>query len=314
MRRTFTEEPSNWNHGKQEISPDVKIHYVDVQPSSFNNQPSRPASEKTILLIHGFPQTWYCWRQVIRPLTELGLRVIAVDYRGAGDSDRPRDGYDKLTMSRDIHTLYKDKLGIDKVILVGSDIGSMVASNLAMQFEDDVEALITFEAPIPGTQSFDKATTEPSSTWTFLWHFFFHNQADLPELLIQGKEKEYIGHFYHRLCYDPSSLTDKDLETYTKAFSSPGGIRCGLDTYRAFQQDVKDFRETLKENGKLSIPTSTLAGESSPMQEFIEDQTKEYSNDVTFKLVPKSMHWIPEENPEGFLDAVAGFLKDKKIL
>nr|XP_018999347.1 uncharacterized protein I203_08123 [Kwoniella mangroviensis CBS 8507]OCF62808.1 hypothetical protein I203_08123 [Kwoniella mangroviensis CBS 8507] len=199
---------------------------------------------------------------------QLALRVITVDYRGAGDSDRPRDGYDKLTMSRDIHTLYKDKLGIDKVILVGSDIGSMVASNLAMQFEHDVEALVTFEAPIPGTQSFDRATTEPSSTWSFLWHFFFHNQADLPELLIQGKENEYIGHFYHRLCYDPSFLLDKNLET------------C----------------------------------ESSPMQEFIETQTKEYSNDVTFKLVPKSMHWIPEENPEGFLDAVSWFLKNKKIL
>ncbi|WVW78175.1 hypothetical protein I302_100126 [Kwoniella bestiolae CBS 10118] len=312
MGRTFTEEPSTWTHGKAEVSPGVKLHYVDSKPS--RSISAGNSKGKTIVLIHGFPQTWYCWRQVIQPLSELGFRVIAVDYRGAGDSDRPRSGYDKLTMSRDIHTLFKEKLGVDKAIIVGSDIGSMVASNLAVQFQEDVEALITFEAPIPGTKAFDKATTEPSSTWSFLWHFFFHNQADLPELLIQGKEKEYIGHFYHRLCYDPSFVTDKDLEVYAKAFSAPGGIRCGLDTYRAFLGDKQDFTGILSKKGKLSIPVLTLAGDSSPMQEFIEDQTNEYAKDVIFRLIPRSMHWVPEENPDGFVEAVEGFLKDKRLL
>ncbi|WWC68185.1 uncharacterized protein I206_102108 [Kwoniella pini CBS 10737] len=307
MVRTFTSEPSTWLHGKGEVCPGVKLHYVDIKPETNENG-------KTLILVHGFPQTWYCWRQVIQPFSELGFRVIAVDYRGAGDSDRPRNGFDKLTMSKDIHTLYKDKLGIDKAIIIGSDIGSMVASSLALQFQNDVEALITFEAPIPGTKSYDKATTDPKSTWPFLWHFFFHNQADLPELLIQGKEKEYIGHFYHRLCFDPSFLTDQDLEVYTKAFSAPGGIRCGLDTYRAFHGDVSDFKKTLEKNGKLSIPTLTLSGEDSPMKEFLEDQTKEYSNDVSFKLIPRSMHWVPEENPDDFVKAVESFLRNKKLL
>ncbi|WWC86649.1 uncharacterized protein L201_001526 [Kwoniella dendrophila CBS 6074] len=310
MGRTFTEEPSTWVHSKAEVEPGVKIHYVDVDPSSSGTS----GNGKTIVLIHGFPQTWYCWRQVIGPFSELGFRVIAVDYRGAGDSDKPRNGYDKSTMSKDIHTLYKEKLGIEKAIIVGSDIGSMVASSLALQFENDVEALITFEAPIPGTTSFDTATTDPKSTWPFLWHFFFHNQPDLPELLIQGKEKEYISHFYHRLCFDPSFLTDEDLAVYTKAFSASGGIRCGLDTYRAFHQDVSDFRNTLSKNGKISIPTLTVAGEASPMQEFMEDQTSEYAKDVIFKLIPRSMHWVPEENPDDFVQAVTEFLKEKKLI
>jgi pimeloyl-ACP methyl ester carboxylesterase len=79
----------------------------------------------------------------MQPLADLGYNVIAVDYRGAGDSNHPSAGYDKMTMAKDIHSLYHDKLGIDKAIVLGTDIGSMVAVSLALQFEDDVLALVT---------------------------------------------------------------------------------------------------------------------------------------------------------------------------
>ncbi|OCF33798.1 hypothetical protein I316_04510 [Kwoniella heveanensis BCC8398] len=320
MGKAFTGEPSNWTHGKAEVAPGVQLHFVDAKPpggassSSSSASSSSSSKGKTIILIHGFPQTWYCFRHVIQPLVDSGLRVIAVDYRGAGDSDRPRDGYDKMTMGKDIHTLYKEKLGIEKAIICGADIGSMVAVSLAVQFRDDVEALVTFEAPIPGTKAYDKATTDPSLTWPLFWHFFFHNIPDLPELLTQGKEREYISHFYHRLCYDPSFLTDADLEIYTKSFASSGGIRCGLDTYRAFSQDVHDLRDHLAKNGKANFPTLTMAGDASKFSLFIEDQTKELSNDVTYTEIPRSCHWIMEENPDDWVNAVRGFLKDKKVL
>ncbi|WRT64531.1 uncharacterized protein IL334_001463 [Kwoniella shivajii] len=311
MGRTFTSEPSNWVHGKVEVSPGIRLHYVDVKPLNSNGT----GKGKTIVLIHGFPLTWYSWRHVIQPLSELGLRVLAVDYRGAGDSDRPRYGYDKITMSKDIHTFYKKLLGEnEKPIICGKDIGSMVASNLALQFEDDIEALITFEAPIPGTETFDKVTTDPKSTYNFIWHFFFHFQADLPEMLIQGKEKEYISHFFRRLSHDPSFLTDQDLEVYTKAFASSGGMRAGLDTYRTFPQNIEDFRGLLEKNGKVKVPTLTMAGSESGMKVFIEDQTREYAQDVSYKEVPNCSHYIFEENPDGWMKVVEEFLKDKKLL
>ncbi|WWD16257.1 hypothetical protein CI109_100683 [Kwoniella shandongensis] len=313
MGKAFAGEPSSWKHGKAEVADGVSLHYVDVPPSS---SPSSTSSNggKTIILIHGFPQTWYCYRHVIEPLSKLGLRVIAVDYRGAGDSDRPRGGYDKMTMGKDVHTLYKEKLGIGKAIICGSDIGSMVAVSLATQFREDVEALITFEAPIPGTKAYDKATTDPSLTWPLFWHFFFHNIPDLPELLTQGKEKEYISHFYQRLCYDPSFLTETDLDIYTKSFAAAGGIRCGLDTYRAFQQDVKDLSVHIEKHGKMEFPTLTMSGEASKFSLFIEDQTRELASDVEYTEVPGSMHWIMEENPDGWVEVVMGFLSKRKLL
>jgi pimeloyl-ACP methyl ester carboxylesterase len=128
-------EPKNWSHHTTWVTPEVKIHHVEVQPSKSNGL--------SIILIHGFPQTWYSFRHVMQPLADLGYRVIAVDYRGAGDSNHPAGGYDKMTMAQDIHTLYFDKLHIKKPIVFGTDIGSMVAVSLAIQFEEHVLALIT---------------------------------------------------------------------------------------------------------------------------------------------------------------------------
>jgi pimeloyl-ACP methyl ester carboxylesterase len=128
-------EPKNWSHHTTWVTPDVKIHHVDVQPTEPNGL--------SIVLIHGFPQTWYSWRHMMQPLADLGYRVIAVDYRGAGDSNHPAGGYDKMTMAQDIHTLYRDKLHIEEPIVFGTDIGSMVAVSLAIQFEEDVLALVT---------------------------------------------------------------------------------------------------------------------------------------------------------------------------
>ena len=128
-------EQEHWTHHTSWVTPSVKLHYVHVGPTKPNGL--------SCVLIHGYPQTWYCFRNMMQPLADLGYNVIAVDYRGAGDSDHPADGYDKMTMAKDIHTLYHDKLKIDKAIIFGTDIGSMVAVSLALQFEEDVLACIT---------------------------------------------------------------------------------------------------------------------------------------------------------------------------
>jgi pimeloyl-ACP methyl ester carboxylesterase len=72
-----------------------------------------PATSKTVLLIHGAPQTGYAWRKVVPTLVAGGYQVVVPDYRGAGASTKPRDGYDKSTMAGDLHHLVHNELGID---------------------------------------------------------------------------------------------------------------------------------------------------------------------------------------------------------
>ena len=79
-------------HGMAEIEPGLRLHYVTAGEG-----------ERTIVLVHGFPQTWFEWRRVIGGLTAAGFRVVAPDYRGAGHSWRPVAGYDKQTMAADLN-------------------------------------------------------------------------------------------------------------------------------------------------------------------------------------------------------------------
>jgi pimeloyl-ACP methyl ester carboxylesterase len=83
------------------------------------------------------------YRHVIEKIASAGYFVIAPDYRGAGESSLSRDGkgYDKFTMASDIHALYKENLDVDRAVIVGIDIGSMVATALALQYREDVIAL-----------------------------------------------------------------------------------------------------------------------------------------------------------------------------
>jgi pimeloyl-ACP methyl ester carboxylesterase len=68
-------------HGMTEIATDLRLHYVTAG-----------TGQRTVVLLHGFPQTWWAWRHVLPPLVDAGLRVVALDYRGAGRSWRPREG------------------------------------------------------------------------------------------------------------------------------------------------------------------------------------------------------------------------------
>jgi pimeloyl-ACP methyl ester carboxylesterase len=202
-------EPTHWVHGTAFVEPDFKIHYLDIHPTKANGQ--------TLILIHRFPQTSYEWRHVVQPFADRGCRVVCPDYRGAGDSSRPAGGYDKMTMSRDIYLLARDHLKLQRPIVLGHDIGSMVAVCYALQFEDSISALICTgecighgprlkcaEAPQPGTKQYDLVTRDDEYTYALFYHFFFHAQPDIPELLTQGKEREYISSFYDRFVSPPS--------------------------------------------------------------------------------------------------------------
>jgi pimeloyl-ACP methyl ester carboxylesterase len=162
------------SHGMAALESGVKLHYATAG-----------AGDRTIVPLHGFPQTWQEWRGVIPLLVGAGYRVVAPDYRGAGHSSRPLDGYDKRTMALDIRRLIQEALGISgPVVLVGHDIGLMVSYAYAQMFREDVSHLAVIDAPLPGTNVFDRLRVDPR-----VWQFAFHSVRDIPEMLIAGREK-----------------------------------------------------------------------------------------------------------------------------
>ena len=289
-----------WIKNSDDNDQSVRISYIDCGP------PSAGAPRGNILLIHGFPQSSYQFRHVIKPLAEEGLRVIVPDYRGAGQSSHPAQDFRKSTMARDLFSLVHDHLGITQPIhLVGHDIGGMVAHAYATQYPEHVASVIWGECPLPGTSVYEVNKRMPEQ-----FHFVFHSVPDdLALSLVAGREKIYLNHFFSKLSFNAQAISPLDLEFYTLQYSQPGALRCSFEVYRAFEQDARENRESLRLKGKCTRPVLILSGSQSRHAHEAREMVEEvYAGDIQIDEVKDSGHWIAEENPEGFVQAVLAFV------
>jgi pimeloyl-ACP methyl ester carboxylesterase len=280
-------------HGTAEIEPGTRIHYVTAGEG-----------KRVAVLLHGFPQTWWAWRHVIPKLAAAGFRVVAPDYRGAGHSSHPASGYDKRTMAQDIYRLLHEHLGIeDAVALVGHDIGLMVAYAYAQAYRDNVTHLAVADAPLPGTAVFERMRVDPR-----VWQFAFHSVRDIPEMLIAGRERLYLQAMIGARIFDPSAISDSDLDIYASAYAMPGAMRAGLEVYRAFDRDVEDNKAALKLSGKLTVPVLAIGGEISTLGPVMGEMMREVADNVRAVRVPGTAHFIAEENPAALVSELLAFL------
>ncbi|MEU6106632.1 alpha/beta fold hydrolase [Streptomyces flaveolus] len=283
------------SHGRTWIdqSAGVRIGYTLAEPSS----PPEKKASKTVVLLHGAPQTRHAWRHVLAPLARAGYRVIAPDYRGAGASSKPRDGYDKWTMAGDVHTLVHGELGVQgPVSVVGHDLGSMLAFAYALRHRDDVVSLTTMEAPLPGTDYYEQRKVAKSA-----WHFDFHANPDIAVYLTHGRERWYITRFFDDLTYQPDAITDADVDVYARAFQAPGAMRALCEIYRELDHDAQIHRDALTADGKLTVPVLASGGATQALAANYQAMCEEIADDVTGHLVEGTGHWVPEENPDGFV-------------
>jgi len=280
-------------HDMATVEPGLTLHYA-----------SAGAGERTIVLLHGFPQTSRAWHRLMPLLAGAGYRVIAPDYRGAGHSSRPLTGYDKLTMAQDIRRLVRDVLRPSApVALVGHDIGLMVAYAYAQAYRDEVSHLAVIDAPLPGTAIFDRLRADPR-----VWQFAFHSVRDIPEMLIGGRERLYFQAFFGARLYNAAAIGDAELDFYAGAYAAPGALRAGLELYRAFDRDVEDNRAALARNGRLTIPVLAVGGEASTTGPLMGEMMREVSETVSELRVPRAAHWIAEENPDALAEGLLAFL------
>lgn len=284
-------------HGRAWIHQEAGVR-LGYTVATASDQPA-----KTVLLLHGAPQTRYAWRHVLEPLALAGYRVIAPDYRGAGDSSRPRDGYDKWTMAADIHHLVHAVLKVEgPVSVVGHDLGSMLALGYALRYRQDTASVTFMEAPLPGTDYCEQRKVAKSA-----WHFDFHSNPDIAVYLTQGKERWYIQRFYDDLTYQPQAISMADVEVYARAFEAPGAMRALCEIYRELDHDAELHRRVIQEQGKLRMPVLASGGGAQSLAKNYLAMCEEIAENVTGHLIPECGHWVAEEQPERFVDMFIGF-------
>lgn len=275
------------------VANGVRLHYITA---------GDPANEP-LVLIHGFPQTWFEWRHVLPQLAEK-FYVIAPDYRGAGSSERPTTGYDKRTMAKDVHELVEQLVGDRQVNLLGHDLGSFVAFAYASDYERSVKKLVLVDAPLPGTELWDEIFMGHR-----LWHVRFHGKRDIPEMLITGREREYFDEFFSERAY----LLDAALEgidEYVERYSAPGALRAAFEVYRAIPEDTEVNRAQIASGRKLQMPVFLIGGSISSSGPRLGEMALEFAEQPRNVIVDRCGHWISEEQPERFLEELLGFLNE----
>lgn len=252
-----------------------------------------------VVLLHGWPYTWAEWRPVLAPLAAAGHTVIAPDLRGLGESAKADSGYTKVNVAEDVLQIVQS-LGFDQIDLVGKDIGTMVAYAYASRHPHEVRRLVLAESLIPG---FGLEELMNPATGGY-WHFGFHAQVDVAEMLTAGKELAYLLPTMSMMSVaeDAAAVAERDFLPH---YLEPGGMRAGFQHYGTLLEDGQANRDAFV--SKLTMPVLVLNGDRGIPQAQTLGSVRQVAEDVEAELVPDSGHVFAYDNPNWTADRLARF-------
>ncbi|NXS27734.1 EPHX4 hydrolase, partial [Pomatostomus ruficeps] len=209
----------------------LRLHFVTRGP------PDAPL----VLLLHGFPQNWFCWRHLMRELGDLcpQLRLVALDLRGCGSSERPRGresyGLEPLLGDvRDVIEALGTPRGSPRCVLVGHDWGGVLAWEAAARHPRLVEKLVVMDAPQRGVMA-DFCARHPSQLLRSCYVFFFQLPW-LPERLLALDDFQMLRTLltsrWTGIREPARRLTEPELRAYLDGLREPGGLSAPLNYYR----------------------------------------------------------------------------------
>lgn len=249
-----------------------------------------------LLLLHGFPQFWYAWRNQIPALAKR-FKVVAPDLRGYGDTDKPTGvaAYRLDALLDDLAGLIR-AFGAARASIVGHDWGGALTWLAAMRRPELVERIAVLNCPHPAV--FTRKILRPPQLWRS-WYIFFFQLPWLPErLLLRDEGREFVK-LFRASAAKPEAFTDDDLRAYREAALKPGAMTAALNYYRASFRDVAG-RRALADPPRIAAPTLLVWGERDQALgvELTEALEPLFSGPFTLRRVPDASHWIQEEQPD----------------
>ena len=253
-----------------------------------------------LLLVHGWPETWYAWR-LMMPTLARDFEVVAVDQRGIGLSDKPEDGYDAATLADDLVALM-EAIGHQRFAVVGVDTGLIISYALAADHPDRVERLIVGEAPLPGVAP-PTPLILPDPAKAKLWHIPFNQQDKVNEQLVTGREDVFFGAEFSASAGE-NKLPDYAVQHYIDTLSNPESLHGSFQLYRAFSRTIAQNEQ--RKTRPLTMPVLAIGGSESTGSR-VGDAMKLTAEDVQTVVIDTG-HWLAEQAPDQMLDALTEFL------
>jgi len=254
-----------------------------------------------LLLVHGWPQTWYAWRLVMPELARH-FQVITPDQRGTGLSGKPEDGYDTGTLAADLVALM-DALGHARFAVAGHDTGMWIGYALAADHPDRVARLAVAETPLPGVSPSPPLFASAHLN-NALSHFAFNRLAAVNDQLVTGREEVYFGWQFATKAARP--LPDYAIRHYVDILAAdPGALHASFAIYRALDATIAQNQQ--RKTRRLTLPVLGIGGVKS-LGDQVADTMKLAADDVQTLVIPGCGHHPPEEAPEETLAALTTFL------
>jgi pimeloyl-ACP methyl ester carboxylesterase len=249
-----------------------------------------------ILLLHGWPFTWYTWHKLI-PVLATTYTVVAPDMRGIGRSEKASVGYDVVSLANDAAAILAHE-GFKTANVLGHDLGVGVAFQLAMRHPGLVRRLALTESIVLGAPNAEIFMDAPP--WWVAWH----SVPELPEHVVAGREGAYLDWFYTNLTFRRSGISDHARDQHVAAYSGVAAMRGGFEHYRAFSKTTEQGREASQQ--RLTMPVLALGGDL--VGDVLHKQMAALGDNVAGGRIANCGHVIQEEQPEELLGRLRAFL------
>ena len=225
--------------------PGIAHHYQEVNGTKLHYV-SAGTSGSPILLVHGFPETWWAFHKLIPRLAAMH-RVFAVDLRGFGDSDEVSGEYDSATSAEDLNQLIAH-LNVGPVHLTGQDISGATVFRLAATHPEHVLSLTAIEMGLPGFGLEELADVTHGGAW----YIGFLAAPGVPEMLLADRERKFLAAIaFPAMCAVPGSVSEMDMDEFVRAYSRPNGWRGAIGLYQSMLKEgaeIRSLAESLKRN------------------------------------------------------------------
>jgi pimeloyl-ACP methyl ester carboxylesterase len=263
----------------------VTLHYVTAGRGA------------TVLCLHGWPQNHREFLPIIERLADK-FAFIAPDLRGFADSDKPFDGYEPKTIAQDMLGLLEAE-GVSRFHILSHDLGGPPSVALAYLASNRALSLATIETPFFGL-SFP-GYVDPRVPY---WHLGMHMNMDITRFLVEGREDQYLRHFFRDFAYNPEAISEDEVQLYVMQMRQPGNLRASLNHYGYIPQMAQQTQELTR--SKLTVPMLAWAGRRS-FGDHCFNCANAIANNAEGGVIEECGHWVFEEQTDFIVRELSQF-------
>jgi pimeloyl-ACP methyl ester carboxylesterase len=287
------------DNGPSASIPEVTHHHTTLSGTALHYV-SAGSDGSPVLLVHGFPETWWTFHKLI-PLLAAEHRVYAVDLPGFGDSGNAPGEYTSSTAA-EILRLLIDELGLGAVHLTGQDISGPTTFRVAAAHPQLVRSFAAIETGLPGFGLEMLADVTHGGAW----HIGVLAAPGIAEMLLVGREREFLaGYAYPSLCATDGAISKSDVDEFTRTFARPGGFLGASALYRSMLQEGEQIQELVAQN-KLQMPVLAVGAGGGQFTHRTMTQVAEHLSDATLQGIG---HYAAMEAPDALAHALLDFYR-----